>query len=122
MSQVSPPNNFPISGRTIRTTLAPVDNFHYIGAGAAILAALALTAVRCDLPTRLPLDLEPYHYKISVEPSLSSKNFTFKGHVVILFKCLKATSFIYLNAKNLEVSNDQHNISSSSTSLIEPKP
>ena len=52
---------------------------------------------------RLPLNVQPTHYKISLEPDLD--NFTFSGIETIAVNIFEATDCVVLNATELKIHN-----------------
>ncbi|KAB0800198.1 hypothetical protein PPYR_05938 [Photinus pyralis] len=63
---------------------------------------------------RLPLDIFPLHYRLRIHPLLdesSSDNFTFTGEVTILMHCSESTKAIILHADQLNILQDQVEVS-----------
>ncbi|CAB4070222.1 LNPEP [Lepeophtheirus salmonis] len=54
---------------------------------------------------RLPKYVEPKHYDLTIIPDFDSAEFSFKGHVVIQFRCLEDSNKIILHSKGLEIIN-----------------
>ncbi|CAB4070223.1 ANPEP [Lepeophtheirus salmonis] len=54
---------------------------------------------------RLPKHLEPKHYDLTIIPDFDSAEFSFKGHVVIQFRCLEDSNNITLHSKGLKITN-----------------
>ena len=54
-------------------------------------------------PFRLPGDIRPVHYNISLIPILDGDNFTTLGQIEITLDCIRDTTQIKLNSVDIEV-------------------
>ncbi|XP_063230524.1 aminopeptidase N-like [Bacillus rossius redtenbacheri] len=79
----------------------------------ALPADPALLAASADDPSyRLPSDLRPLHYDLSLRPNLAG-DFQFHGSVAVALRVLAATPNVTLHAEDLEVEGDSVSVTTS---------